>query len=138
MSSIAFDIGNFVIWSWLILAPLFVMVVDAIHRIDKILRHKYYRYNEGSGLRFWRGWWFDFAYENHHILVGILWCATLFGVALPYGNVHEQWDILPWVLHLIDLGAEPLGWLVLLSLPIPLWFISIKLVVFLIVKWSKK
>lgn len=57
MSSTVFDIGNFVIWGLMILTPLFVMVVDAIHRIDKALRHKYYL----EGFRFWRGWWFNWA-----------------------------------------------------------------------------
>lgn len=138
MSSFAFDIGNFVIWSWLVLSPLFVMVIDGLHRIDKTLRYNHYQHTSGYGLHFWRGWWFDFAQESHHYLVGFLWAATIFGIALTYGNVHEEWDVIPWLLHLIDMGAEPLGWLVLLSLPIPVWLLSIKLAVFLIVKWSKK
>lgn len=132
------DIGNVVIWGWLILAPLFVMVVDAIHRIDKTLRHNYCRHNNGSGLRFWRGWWFDFAHDDLHYLVALLWGACIFGVGLTYGNVHEKWDIVPWFLNLVDQLAEPIGWLCLLGLPFPIWLISIKLSVYLIVKWSKK
>lgn len=139
MSSIVFDIGNFVIWGWLILAPLFVLVVDAIHRVDKTLRHKYYRYNDGSGLRFWRGWWFDFAHESHHYLVGIIWLVLPAVFGLTYGGpIRHKWDPIPWALHMIDTLAEPLGWLVVVLSPIPLWFVSIKLSVYLIVKWSKK
>lgn len=135
MSSIAFDIGNFVIWSWLMLAPLFVMVVDAIHCIDKTLRHKYYL----NGFRFWRGWWFNFAHEKSHHIIGLLWCVLPVVFGITYGNaVHLEWDPVPWALHLIDTLAEPLGWLCIVLSPIPLWFVSIKLTVYLIVKWSKK
>lgn len=138
MSSIAFDIGNFVIWSWLVLSPLFVMIVDGLHRIDRTLRHRYYQYRKGDGLRFWRGWWFDFAHESHHYFVGFLWAATVFSVSLMYGNNHQEWDLIPFVLTLIDQGAEPVGWLCLMGLPFLIWLSSIKLAVFLVVKWSKK
>ena len=135
MSSIAFDIGNFVIWGWMILAPLFVMTVDAIHRIDKTLRHKYYL----NGFRFWRGWWFDFAHEGGHHIIGLAWCALPIVFAITYGgSVHYEWDPIPWALHMVDSMAEPLGWLCIVLSPIPLWLFSIKLTVYLIVKWSKK
>lgn len=135
MSSIAFDIGNFVIWGWIILAPLFVLVVDAIHRVDRTLRHKYYL----NGIRFWRGWWFDFAYGNNHQIVGLFWCAMFVVFGITYlGSVRHEWDPVPWALHLVDSLAEPVGWLCLALTPLPIWLISIKLSVFLIVKWSKK
>ncbi|MGL4352760.1 MAG: hypothetical protein ACRCTP_02245 [Aeromonas popoffii] len=138
MSSIAFDIGNFVIWSWLVLSPLFVMVVDAIHRIDRTLRHRHYSFNRGDGLRFWRGWWFDFAHNNSHYLVGFLWAAIVVSAGVVFGQNRNEWDLIPFFLTLIDQVAEPIGWLCLLALPFPVWLISIKLSVFLIVKWSKK
>lgn len=133
MSSVVFDIGNFVIWSWLILAPVVYLTLQGIHEVDNILRNDFHQ----VGCRFWRGKWHTWGHEGNYHVIALMWAACLVSVAIVYGDMHREWDLIPLSLHMIDCLAEPVGWLVVIVVPVLVLKFTPWAIAFFISKWSK-
>lgn len=134
MSSIAFDIGNFVIWGWFILAPIVYMALMGIHKVDDILRNEFNK----VGFIWWNGKWFDHGYEGTYHLIALVWAACIISVGIVYGDMRHEWDLFPLFLHIIDCLAEPVGWLVVVVSPVLVLKTLPWVIAFFISKWSKK